>query len=68
MEQKQEILDKLLPALQATRALDNLKSLTYSREKETVTAVFESGGTRTINVAADSGIAMIQDVLNWIAR
>ena len=40
MENKQEILDLLLPALQATRNLHNLISLTYDTEKEVVIACF----------------------------
>lgn len=65
MEDKQKILDLFLPALQATRGLSDLKSLTYSRKSygdEVVTAEFDSGSTVEINVSWDSGIAMISDV------
>lgn len=62
MENKQDILDFLLPALQLTRACEDLCSLEYDEELEIVTATFAKG-TRKINVACDSGIAMIRDVL-----
>lgn len=35
-EDKQKILDLLLPALQATRNLHDLKSLEYSEERDLV--------------------------------
>lgn len=65
MENKQDILDFLLPALQWTRACEDLCSLVYDEEKEVVTATF-ANGSRKINVAMDSGIAMIRDVLAHI--
>lgn len=63
-ENKQLILDHLLKALQNTRDAYDLVSLTYNNELEEVTAVFESGGRRTINVRMDSGTAMIRDVMS----
>lgn len=65
MENKQEILDKLLPALQATRGLSDLIDLTYDPTGEIVTARFP-GGPKYINVAGDSGTAMIRDVIRQI--
>ena len=62
MEDKQKILDLLLPALQATRDKCDLQDLRYFPDKEAVMAVYEEG-TLMINVAMDSGIAMIRDVL-----
>lgn len=62
-EDKQHILDLLLPALQATRDLEDLQGLAYDKEAEAVTATFSSGGAKRANVACDSGIAMIRDVL-----
>lgn len=62
-ENKQHILDLLLKACQATRGASDLVSLVYDGETETVTATFESGGKRRINVAMDSGTAMIRDVI-----
>lgn len=66
MEDKQEILDKLLPAVQLTIAGNNIEELTYNREREIVEIRFRNGGTREVNVRMDSGIAMIRDVLRKI--
>jgi hypothetical protein len=66
MENKQEICDRLLSALQSTRDLYDLAELRYSRDTETVTATFSSGYSKHANVACDSGIAMIQDIIKQI--
>lgn len=68
-ENKQHILDLLLPALQATRHLENLAILDYDAETECVKAFFSSeygGCVKIVNVACDSGIAMIRDVLGGL--
>ena len=65
-ENKQEILDLLLPALQKTRNLYDLAVLEYDPVKELVYARFESGYQKIANVAADSGTAMISDVVKQI--
>lgn len=62
MEDKQKILDLLLPALQATRGQHDLQELHYHAETESVMVVYEHGAF-PVNVAMDSGIAMIRDVL-----
>lgn len=66
LENKQKILDLLLPALQATRNLHDLAALEYDAEKEMVIARFTSGNQKLANVAMDSGTSMIRDVLNQI--
>jgi len=66
MEDKQKILNLLLPALQATDALHDLVALEYAPEKEAVIATFSYNGKKQANVAGDSGIAMILDVLRQI--
>lgn len=63
MEDKRKICEFLLKACQATDNAHDLVSLTYDAETETVTALFESGGRRVINVAMDSGTAMIRDIM-----
>ena len=67
MEDKQAICTYLLWALQKTRGLSNLKGLSYDEKKEVVTAKIWPPGKaqveREINVAADSGIAMIKDII-----
>ena len=66
MENKQEILDKLFPALQATRNLYDLNGLKYDAGKEVVYAEFKGGYIKIANVAMDSGTAMIKDIINQI--
>lgn len=61
-EDKQKILNLLVPALQATRDQADLTALEYDAEHELVKVRY-TGGTKTVNVALDSGIAMIRDVL-----
>ena len=63
MEDKQKILDCLLMTLRQTRDQQDLDELTYEPLSETVFAKYESGYGRRINVAMDSGTAMIKDVL-----
>ncbi|MBQ1349059.1 MAG: hypothetical protein IIY61_00195 [Ruminococcus sp.] len=67
-EDMQAICDLLLRALQATRGGRKLVRLDYAVEpgRETVTAVFQSGGTRKIDVTGDSGTAMIYDIMKHI--
>lgn len=66
-EDKQKILDALLPALRLTRGASDLINLIDVKVKgpedqEYVLAVFQNGAERKINVTLDSGIAMIRDV------
>lgn len=63
-EDKQKICRLFLKTLQATRYFYDLVDLRFDPEKEIVTAVFDNGHTTTANVAMDSGIAMIKDILN----
>ena len=66
-ENKQAILDKLVQAIRCTRAGEDVVALRYDRDSETVHVDFESGEDgRIINVAMDSGFAMIKDVVNNI--
>ena len=64
-EDKQEIMNLLLKTLQATREYSDLVSLEYTKSKglELVVAEFDGGYRKPINVALDSGSAMIRDVL-----
>ena len=63
MEDKQKICDLLTVTLQATYNASDLVSLVYDGEKEIVTATFVGGGKYIINVALDSGTAMIRDIM-----
>ena len=64
-EDKDKICKLLCKVLQLTRGASDLKSLDFNPDSEIVTAVFE-GGSRTINVACDSGTAMIRDIMNHL--
>lgn len=65
-ENRQEICKNLLPVLRMTRGLYDLLNLTFDPETELVTATFLSGGTKKANVALDSGVAMICDIIRQI--
>ena len=62
-ENKQAILDALVECLRLTRDQQDLLNLQYDEKREVVWITWESGN-KPVNVAMDSGIAMIRDVLN----
>lgn len=64
MEDKQKICELLLPALQETRGLCDLVDLEYIPKQEVVLATFASGVVKKADVAVDSGVAMIVDIIN----
>lgn len=66
MEDKQLICNLLCETLKATRNQADLKKLHYNNDNETVTITWESGGQKTVNVAMDSGTAMIRDIMKSI--
>ena len=66
MENKQRILDVLLPALQETCNLHDLVEMEYRADRELVYAKFASGYQKIANVALDSDVAMIVDVIRQI--
>lgn len=66
MEDKQKICNLLAPALRETRNLNDLDYLEYSKERDLVYAYFMGGHCKIVNVACDSGTAMIQDVIKQI--
>lgn len=66
MEDKQRICDLLLVTLQATRGAQDVVSMVYDSEAELVVITFLSGGKRVINVAMDSGTAMIRDIMSGL--
>ena len=65
-ENKQAICDKLLEALKMTRNLYDLVYLKYFSDNQTVNAHFGNGTVKTVNVAMDSGTAMIRDIIKAI--
>ena len=65
-ENKQKICDLLCATLKETRDQDDLMELKYEQNDagyETVTSIYNGGGSRTINVTMDSGVAMIRDIM-----
>lgn len=65
-EDRQLICMRLTEVLQLTRALWDLEELVYDDKKGAVRAYFANGGGKTANVAGDSGVAMIKDILKQI--
>ncbi|MBQ8697389.1 MAG: hypothetical protein IJ521_00095 [Schwartzia sp.] len=65
MENKQKICDLLAKALQETYDAKDLLGLEYDAGREIVTVTFTEGN-RIINVAMDSGTAMIRDIVNHL--
>ena len=63
MEDKQNICNLLLITLQATESAADVVSIVYDNDSEMVTVTFEGGGYRKVNVAMDSGTAMIRDIM-----
>lgn len=64
-EDKEKICRLLCKVIQLTRGGSDLLALEYDAKYEIVAAHFEDG-CRTINVAGDSGMAMIRDIVRRI--
>ena len=64
-EDKQEICNLLAETLRATRNFWDVTGIAYSPKEERVTVQFLNG-EKSVNVAADSGAAMIKDIMNHI--
>lgn len=65
MENKEDIIARLKLLLMATRAGSSIVDMKLNEAQDKVTIVFE-GGKKEINIAADSGIAIIRDVIRNI--
>lgn len=63
-ENKKEIVLRLKLLLNATRAGDDIKKLDLSEEENFVTIIWENGYQKDVCVEADSGIALIRDVVS----
>lgn len=63
MEDKQVIVVHLKFLLKATRAGSKIADLILNEEQDKVTILFRTGAIKTVNVEADSGIALIKDVV-----
>lgn len=68
MENYQAICTFLCVTLRQTRQYDDLQSLRHVEEgsERYVVAEFTNGAIRKITVTADSGIAMIKDILKHL--
>lgn len=67
MENKQLICNLLMEAIKATRAGSDIKCLFYDSYHEWVLVYdCKDNVIRKINVACDSGIAMIRDIMRYI--
>lgn len=66
-ENKHRICQLLCALLKETRDLHDLEELEYVPEKELVYASFRVNAFKVIDVTADSGIAMIKDIVNHLA-
>lgn len=65
-ENKQLICDLLLLVLKATYHAADIVSLDYDAEEEIVTIAYKNGYKCYANVAMDSGVAMIRDIMRNI--
>lgn len=62
-EDKRKIVAGIINVLRLTRAGYHIKHFEYSEEKEIVTIMFESGNIKKVSIEADSGIAIIYDIV-----
>lgn len=62
-ENKKEIVGRLSILLKATRAGWDLDRLKLSEDQKEVLIIFRTGYEKRVNIECDSGIALIQDVI-----
>ena len=69
-ENKVEITQKLFECLKITRYGSDIKKMEYIEENgdEYIIVTFDNNYQKRICVTADSGKAMIMDVINYIGR
>lgn len=63
---KQEICNKLCGLLNSTFVGQGIRAIGYDPDREEVKILHLGGHIQRINIAGDSGIAMINDVLTHI--
>ena len=66
MENKKDIVRRLKMLLTATRAGSDIADLELNDQQDTVTVTFIHGGSRRVNIAGDSGLAIIRDVIKML--
>lgn len=62
-ENKEEILKAFTRVLQMTKCWENLDALLYDKGSQEVVVIVNGSEAKRINVANESGYAMIQDVV-----
>lgn len=67
MENKEDIVKRLKILLNATRAGEDIKKMELTEDGDFVVLQGENGCTQKVNIAADSGVAIISDVLKAIS-
>ena len=63
MENKEEIVMKLKILLKSIRAGNGIADLILHQNQEAITILFRNGATSEVSIAADSGYAIIMDVM-----
>lgn len=66
MENKKEIITRLKILLKATRAGSGIADLILNEKQDRVIILFRAGGTREVDITADSGISIIRDILKYL--
>lgn len=62
MEKKKEICEWLKIPISMTRAGEDVRDIIYDEMTQTADIVFVGGYRKTVNLFADSGIAIIADI------
>ncbi len=63
MENKKDIIFRLKLLLKITSAGEDIEDMELSDDEETVHIRFKDGYKRDVNIACDSGAAIIEDVV-----
>ena len=64
MEDKKEIIRRLKEVLIITKAGENILDLVLSKNQDKVTVFYKNGHFKIVNIEADSGVTIIQDVIS----
>lgn len=64
MENKEDIVKRLKLLLIITKAGGNVADLLLNDEQDGVTILFQDGSRKYVDIAGDSGIAIIEDVIS----
>ena len=66
-ESKRMIIAYLLRLLQVTNAGEPIEAIELSDDQETATIIYRNGYKKPVDIACDSGIAMIKDIARAIS-